>query len=167
MSFWNEDSEDENQNEKGENQKVSNPFFMKKSYNVDSGSSDEDIRVVKTPKEKLQDLIKEKYSKIKSGISNKSFAEIYENFDELMKSSDKIKSLFSDKIPDNFIRIIFLVEENLNVSKEEKNKLTRADNTAFNNLKKNFNKQIRGFEEALKIYKESKPEEDELDQDDK
>lgn len=171
MSFWNEGSDDENENEKVENQNKSNPFFMKKSYNVDdSGSSDGEKRVVKTPKEKLQDLIKEKSSKIRDGIENKSFVDISYNFDELMKSSDKIKSLFSEKVPDNFLRILFLVEDSLNVmneNSEEKKKLTKADNKAYNSLNRTYAKKIKEFEDALKHYKANKPTEDELEQEEK
>lgn len=148
-----------------EEQKQNNPFAASKgkySYD-DSESSEEEKRVLKTPKEKLLALIKENFAKFKDHLESKNYIGILEAFNEVMKNSDKIKKEFGtgDKLPDVFIRMLYLVEDCLNLSKEEKSKLSQKNNTAFNSLKKE-SKLIKPYEEALKSYRDTKPTEDEL-----
>jgi hypothetical protein len=165
-NFWNDESSGEE--EKVDNQKQ-NPFFMQKEkskYTYESESSEDEKRVVQTPKDKMLDLIKSSYNKLKDFIDNKNYVGISDVFDDMIKQSDKIKNLF-DKYPDLFLRVLYLTEESINISKEDKTKLSAKNNTAFNNLKKNFNKQIKNFEDALKIYKDNKPSEEQLNEDEK
>ena len=166
-NFWNDDQSSEE--EKIENQKQ-NPFFVQKEkgkYAYESESSEEEKRVMKTPKDKLLEVIKSNYNKIKDFIENKNYVGVSDVFDDIIKQSDKVKNLFPEKLPDSFIRILYLTEESINISKEEKSKLSSKNNTAFNNLKKNFTKQIKSFEDALKQYKENKPSEEQLIEDEK
>ena len=90
---WNESSEEDNKPEI-----KSNPFAQKaakKKYD-ESESSEEEKRTVKTPKEKMLDLIKTNYAKIKDDIEDNNYSGISLEFDEVMKNSDKIKTLFSN-----------------------------------------------------------------------
>jgi translation initiation factor 3 subunit C len=165
-NFWNDEASSEE--EKVDNQKQ-NPFFMQKEkgkYAYESESSEEEKRVMKTPKDKMLEVIKSSYNKIKDFIENKNYIGIGDVFDDMIKQSDRVKNLF-DKYPDLFLRILYLTEESINISKEDKTKLSAKNNTAFNNLKKNFTKQIKNFEDALKIYKENKPSEEQLFEDEK
>ena len=165
-NFWNDESSGEE--EKIDNQKQ-NPFFMQKEkgkYAYESESSEEEKRVIKSPKDKMLEVIKSSYNKIKDFIENKNYVGIGDVFDDMIKQSDKIKNLF-DKFPDLFLRILYLTEESINISKEDRAKLSAKNNTAYNNLKKNFTKQIKNFEDALKTYKENKPSEEQLYEDEK
>ena len=153
MSFW--DDGPENEEDKGIVNKQ-NPFANQKQPKYkydDSESSDDNKRVVKTPKEKLLELIKNSCNKIKDNISSKNFITANEIFDELVKSFDKIKQLFSDNPPALLIKTLYLIEETSNVSKEERGKLSTKNNTSLIGLKKTFTKYIKNFEENLKTYK--------------
>lgn len=125
----------------------------------ESESSEEEKRVLKTPKEKLLSLIKDNYHKIKDNIEERNFVDIVNSFEELIKNADKIKKEFGDKLPPLFVRTLYVVEESLNIQKEDKSRLSKENNTAFNSLKKSF-KSAKPFEEAIKNYRESKSNED-------
>ena len=73
-----------------------NPFAPAKGKYAydDSESSEEEKRVLKTPKEKLIALIKDNYSKIKDHIESKNYIGILEAFTEVIKNSEKIKKEF-------------------------------------------------------------------------
>ena len=131
-----------------------------KAYAIgESESSEEEKRVLKTPKEKLLSSIKDNYLKIKDNIESRNFVEIVQSFEELMKNADKIKKEFGEKLPPFFLRTLYLVEESMNIQKEEKSRLSKDNNTAFNSLKKSF-KSAKPFEEAIKTYRESISKED-------
>jgi translation initiation factor 3 subunit C len=156
MSFW--DDGQENDEDKGTINKQ-NPFANQKQpkYKFDSESSDEDNkRVVKTPKEKLLELMKKSCNKIRDNISSKNFIVANEVFDELVKSFDKIKQFFSDNPPILFIKTLSLLEEASNMSKEDRGKISTKNNTSLTGIKKTYTKYIKNFEECLKAYKEKK-----------
>jgi len=166
MSFW--DDGPENDEEKG-NINKQNPFANQKQpkYKLDdSESSDDNKRVVKTPKEKIMEIMKNSCNKIKDNISSKNFIVAGEVFDELVKSFDKIKQLFGDNLPVFFIKTLFLLEETTNIIKEERAKLSTKNNTSLNGIKKTFTKYIKNFEENLKAYKDKKAAGDEGEEED-
>ena len=156
MSFW--DDGVENEDDKGTVNKQ-NPFANQRQPKYkydDSESSDDNKRVVKTPKEKLMEIMKNSCNKIRDNISSKNFIVAGEVFDELVKSFDKIKQLFGDNLPAFFIKSLYLLEETTNINREERGKLSTKNNTSVNGIKKTFTKYIKNFEENLKTYKEKK-----------
>lgn len=158
-NFWDEGSDEDK--DKPE-QKV-NPFYQKGGkYAVDESESEDEKRTLKTPKEKMLEMIKKDYTKVKDHIESTNYTGVADVFDELLKNNEKIKTLFSEKIPDLYLRILFLIEESLNLAKEDKTKLSSKNNKSYNDLKKNFVKQSSRFEDALKLYKEQKPSEEQL-----
>jgi len=158
MNWGEENEEEEIQLEKKTTQQPSKAGSKAYAYG-ESESSEEEKRVLKTPKEKLLSLIKDNYLKIKDNIDARNYVEILESFEELMKNAEKIKKEFGDKLPPFFVRTLYLVEENINLQKDEKSRLTKDNNTAFNSLKKSF-KSVKPFEDAIKSYRESKSKED-------
>lgn len=162
-NFWEESNSEEEQVQQPI-KTGNNPFAIKKpAYNIDSESDEDDRkRVVKAPKEKMMDLIKEKYYKIRDSIDDKNYFEANGNFDEISKNLDKIKSLFKEKFPDIVLRILYLIEGSLEISKEERSKLSQRNNTAFNSLKKTYTKHIKNYDELLKAYKSTNPSEEDL-----
>lgn len=148
--IWDEDEGNEKEEQK--TLLSSNPF-AKGKYTYDSESSEEEKRVLKTPKEKLLALIKNNYFKIKDNLESRNYIGILESFEEVMKNTDKIKKEFGtgDKLPNVFLRMLQYVEESINISKEEKAKLTQKNNTAYNSLKKEW-RLVKPFEETLKNF---------------
>ena len=157
MSFW--DDGPENDEDKGIINKQ-NPFASQKQpkykYDHPESSDEDNKRKVKTPKEKLLELMKNSCNKIRDNISSKNFIIASEVFDELVKSFDKIKQLFSDNPPAFFIKTLSLIEETANLTKEERGKLSTKNNTSLTGIKKTFTKYNKHFEEILKAYKDKK-----------
>merc|ERR1712151_341669 len=165
MSFWDDDDKSVEE-EKVVNKQ--NPFANNtKKYKYDDSESDDDTkRVLKTPKEKLTDTIKNCTNKIKDNIYQKNFSAASEALNDLVKQTDKIKQIFGDNPPMMLIKNLFLIEETTNMSKEERDKLSSKNSTSLIGMKKTFlNKLVKNFEENLKAYKDKKAageEDDEL-----
>jgi translation initiation factor 3 subunit C len=161
---------DDEENNEQEEQKVNNPFTASKGKYTydDSESSEDEKRVLKTPKEKLLSMIKENLSKVREFKDQKNYSGLLKSYTDVIKNADKIKKEFgtSEKLPDSFLRLLFFVEESLNVSKEDKAKLNSKDNTALNSLKKDW-KLVKPFEDALKTYRETKPSEEDIEEEEK
>ena len=101
--IWNDDDDEEEnekskeeENEKPENQKSEKSDKSDKS-DVEDEDSDEDTRKIKSPKEKIKDLIKNKYHSIKNSIKSQNYKGIVEAIDELTKNNDKIISYLKKK----------------------------------------------------------------------
>ena len=152
---WGDEEKEENENEnENENKSLS-------SDKIDQ-DSDNDKRRIKTPKEKLKELILSSYTNTKSSIKNNNYKLIQETLDKIIKNSDKFFSIFGEKeIPILLLELFTIIDEAVNISKEEQKKLTKEKNVAFHNIKKLLNKNKK-FEELLNKYKENRPKEDEL-----
>ena len=93
---WEE--EDESNEQSGEEPE-------KKEESQNDSDSDDQRRRVRTPKEKLKDLIKENYHSIKNSISKNDFSKnnyttIYEKLENTLKNTEKILSTFpKEEIP--------------------------------------------------------------------
>ena len=149
---WEEDEEESNEINEGEE---------KKGSRSDSESGETKPKV-RTPKQKLKDLIKSNYHNIKNAIPQKDFSIIYEKFENTLKNLDKILSLFpKDELPIFFLELITIVEESLNISKEEQKSLKKEWNIAYNNIKKLIMKHKK-IEPLIKEYKQKRPTEEEL-----
>lgn len=157
MSFW-DDDDNKSDEDKGIVNKQ-NPFANQKDKKYkyqDSESSEDNKRVLKTPKEKLTELTKNLCNKIKDNIYNKNFTSSEENTNELIKQTEKIKQIFGENPPNIFIKTLFLIEETTNMPKEERNKLSSKNSTSLIAMKKDFNKLSKNFEENLKAYKDKR-----------
>ena len=157
MSFWDDDDKSVEE-EKGVVNKA-NPFANQKDKKYkydDSASSDDNKRILKTPKEKLNETIKNCTNKIKDNIYQKNFAPADEALNELVKQSEKIKQIFGENPPMILIKSLYLIEETTNMSKEERVKLSTKNSTSLIAMKKTYNKLVKNFEENLKAYKDKR-----------
>ena len=156
---WDDDDNDEEQTIEQKN---------KVQRNLEDDDSGDEKRKVRSPKEKLKDLIKEKYQKIKKAASTKNFVSIQECIEDLFKNSDKVLQLFKDEsFPILFLEAVCICEDSLNLSKEDQKALKRENNIAFNNIKKAYHKGIKKFEEMLKNHKDKRPTQEELELEEK
>ena len=105
--IWDEEEESNEQSEQ-ENEK--------KEESQNDSDSDDQRRRVRTPKQKLKDLIKDNYHSIKNSIKNdilkNDYVVIYEKFESTLKNLEKILSLFpKDEIPIFFLELLTLTKE--------------------------------------------------------
>ena len=169
--IWDSDSENENEKskeeeeiEKKESQKSEKSDKSDKS-DVEDEDSDEDTRKIKSPKEKIKDLIKNKYRSIKNAIKSTNYKGIVEAIDELTKNNDKILSIFKkEEIPPFFYECFLLMEDITNISKEDQKKLSKENNNAVGSLKKGLNRINKKLGPSIADYKKNRKTEQELDE---
>lgn len=111
-------------------------------------------------KEKIINLIKEKYHSIKNAIKNYNYKTILEDFNELIKNNDKINSILKI-IPSYYYECFALIEESINSLNLIK--LNKENNYNLNKLKKQF---IYYFKknQHFSDYKKSRKNEKELEE---
>ena len=151
------DWEEEEEKKEGEDSNIES-----QSSNKNDQDSDNDKRKVKTPKQKLKELILNSYSNIKSSIKNNNYKQIHETLEKILKNTDKFFSILGEKeMPILLLELFVIVDEAINISKEEQKKLSKEQNVSYHNIRKSLNKNKK-FENLIKKYKENRPTEDEL-----
>ena len=154
-----ENEEEKEKDKESEKDKKSQKEQANKSVKEEDDESESDSRKIRTPKEKIIDLLKDKYHSIKTGIKNSSFKTFLENLDELVKNNDKINSIFKkEEIPSYYYECFALVEEVTNISKEEQKKLAKdnqENSNSLNSLKKFQVRILKKIGPALSEYKKT------------
>ena len=159
------EEEDEKKEDKKENVKEKEKESVNKSEK-DEDESESDSRKIRSPKEKIIDLLKDKYHSIKNGIKNNTYKVVHENFDELMKSNDKINSIFKkEEIPSYYYECFALIEDITNISKDEQKKLSKENNNSLSSLKKNQVRYLKKIGPAYAEYKKNRKNDEELEKD--
>ena len=173
--IWSEDEEEnENENkskeeekeEKEKKEEKENKEDNKQKEKEDEDESESDSRKIRSPKEKIVELLKDKYHSIKNAIKNNTYKVVQENFDELMKNNDKINSIFKkEEIPSYYYECFALIEDITNISKDEQKKLTKENNTSLSSLKKNQVRYLKKIGPAYNEYKKQRKNDEELEKD--
>ena len=142
------DWEEEEEKKEGEDSNIES-----QSSNKNDQDSDNDKRKVKTPKQKLKELILNSYSNIKSSIKNNNYKQIHETLEKILKNTDKFFSILGEKeMPILLLELFVIVDEAINISKEEQKKLSKEQNVSFHNIRKSLNKNKK-FENLIKKYR--------------
>ena len=158
-----EKEQNEEENEKKKKDKEEEKPTKTKSEDEDSES---DSRKIRSPKEKVMDLIKDKYHSIKNAIKANNFKTVQENFDELVKNHDKINSAFKkEDIPAYYYECFALVEDITNISKEEQKKLPKENSNSINSLRKVQVRILKKIGPAFAEYKKNRKSEEDLEKD--
>ncbi len=162
-----ENEEEKEEDKESQKEKKNQKEGPNKSERGEDDESESDSRKIRTPKEKIIDLLKDKYNSIKAGIKNISFKTVLENLDELVKNNDKINSIFKkEEIPSYYYECFALVEEITNMSKEEQKKLAKDNQeniNSLNSLKKFQVRILKKIGPALSEYKKNRKTEEELE----
>ena len=170
MIWGDEDEENENEkeNENKEEESVEEEEKDESKKNEDEESVGDSRRIL-SPKEKIIELIKDKYHSIKEGIKNCTFKTVLENFDELVKNNDKVNSNFKkEEIPLYYYECFALIDEITKKSKEEQKVLTKDNKeniNSLNSLKKLNVRILKKLGPSFEEYKNNRKNEEELKQD--
>jgi len=160
------EEENEEEEEKEKKKEKEKEKEEKKSVHDDDEESESDSRKIRTPKEKIIDLLKDKYHSIKTGIKDNSYKTVLDNFDGLQKNNDKINSIFKrDEIPAYYYECYALIDDLINMSKDDQKKLSKENNSSFNTLKKINVRIVKKIGPALTEYKKHRKTEEELEKD--
>ena len=147
-------SEEEDKEVKKENEKEKEEDEKKSDEDEESES---DSRTIRTPKEKIIELIKDKYNSIKTNIKNQVYKKVLDNFDELQKNNDKINSIFKrEEIPAYYYECFALIDDLLNMSKDDQKKLSKENNASFNSIKKVNQRILKKIGANLVEYKKNR-----------
>ena len=113
-----------------------------------------------TQKEKIINLIKEKYYSIKDAIKNNNYKKAIEDFNELIKNNDKINSILKI-MPSYYYECFALIEESINSSNLIK--LSKENSYNLNKLKKQLTYHFKK-NQHFSNYKKSRKNEEELEE---
>ena len=166
MIWGDEEEENENENENEKQEESEEKDVDKKNEDEESIG---DSRKILSPKEKIIELIKDKYHSIKEGIKNSTYKTVLENFDELVKNNDKVNSNFKkEEIPLLYYECFALIDEITKKSKEEQKLLTKdnkENSNSLNSLKKLQVRILKKLGPSFEEYKKNRKTEEELKQD--
>jgi len=140
------------------------PAGLSKYMDSDSDFSDDEVRVVRSAKQKAASSLNALTESIKDGMDDNDYIAISTNFDKLQKEVEKYQKLESlRKWPEpNTATVIalnnFLVEQNQD--KANKKKLSKTQTKAFNSLSQKLKKLLKENEkEVKKVEAKGLPEE--------
>ena len=173
MIWSDEEEEKEKESDEEKEKEKEKEKDDKKKGNDEEDESDSDERKIRSPKEKIIDLIKDKYHSIKNAIKNITYKTVLESFDELQKNNDKINNLFKkEEVPSYFYECFALIEDLINMSKEEQKKLIKdhpekekENNASLNNLKRIFVRISKKIGTSFSEYKKNRKNEEQLEED--
>ena len=162
MNIWDEDESNEENEEKEEKEEKN----IKDENKSDSDEEDSDKKIsrILTQKEKLIDTLKSIYHSITNGIKNTSYKEVSEKTEEFQKNIDRIFANFkTEEIPFYFYECFALVEDLINMPKEDIKKLSSENNNYINIMKKAFLRINKKMGSGYKDYKTNKRMKEEKD----
>ena len=171
--IWSDEEEEKEKDQSDEEKEKEKEKDDKKKGNDEEDESDSDERKIRSPKEKIIDLIKDKYHSIKNAIKNITYKTVLESFDELQKNNDKINNLFKkEEVPSYFYECFALIEDLINMSKEEQKKLIKdhpekekENNSSLSNLKRIFVRISKKMGTSFSEYKKNRKNEEQLEED--
>jgi len=152
-------SEDENSTSSDESGPVTNkPGASRWAVESDSDSEDE-VRVVKSAKEKAWDSMKETVAKIKNHMKINDWNGIQTNFEDVNKQIEKAKTLLvADGPPPFYIRLLAELEDFLAETLKDKDaqkKMNGPNARSLNRMKLLVRKHNKSYEEAIAAYREN------------
>lgn len=138
----------------------------------DSDSSEDEVRVVKSGKERALETFQTLISSIKTAMKKRDYFEIQTQFDELSKAMIKAKQYLADGVPRPLVRILCELEDYITErlkDKEQFKKLSARQGRALNRMKLTLKKHNKAYEVVMNAYRQnptvSDSEADSSDQD--
>lgn len=132
-----------------------------RDFNFPSDSEDEEKRVVRAHKDKKFDELKNRVKNIRNAKNNRDIKSVLSEFEELVKSYDRSKTVFARQNIENprfYIRCISELEDfvaRIWKDKEIRNNLSKPNNKSLTTLRGKITKYNAGFSAAVSDYKEN------------
>ena len=134
----------------------------------DDSDSEEDVRVVKSAKERSLEAFTAHIKSLKTFMKQRDFKKIYSEFEELSKAMIKAKKVLAAGVPRHLVRILVELEDFVKECLEDKlafKKLTPNQGRALNRMKLTLKKHNKPFQVVMDHYRKN-PIIDEDDGDD-
>ena len=160
----NEEEKEEEKEKDEEKEKEKEKKEVNKSERDEDEESESGSHKIRSPKEKIIELLKDKYKSIKTAIKNSNYSQVHENFDELLKNNDKINKVFKkEDIPSYYYECFAMVDDITNISKEDQKKLSKENSISLGSIKKSQVRVLKKIGSAFSEYKKKRKNEEELE----
>jgi translation initiation factor 3 subunit C len=135
----------------------------------DDSDSDDDVRVVKSAKERSLEAFTTHIQNLRSFMKQRDFKGIQSEFDELSKAMVKAKKVLAAGVPRQLVRILVDLEDFVKECLEDKvafKKLTPNQGRALNRMKLTLHKHNKPYQIVIDHYRKNPVTEQDADDDD-
>lgn len=169
--IWGEEEKEESDEEQKKNvpdeeKKENESQEEEENESQNEEESESGTQAITSFKQKILSSLQDKYHSIKEGKKEGKYKKMSEGSDDIFKNIEKINSNFkSEEIPSYLYECICLLEDVINLPKEEQKKLTKENYNYLNNMRKNHGKFLKKIGKEFEEYKKKRKNEEELKQD--
>lgn len=157
MNIW-DDSDDENNNQ---TTVVTSNAGQARMQQNNSDSEDDKPKILKRKDEKLLDTIKEYSKKLKNSLESKTYQDILDSYEKLIKLFPQVEKVFVGKeVPKIYSKSLYLIQKSVNLSNDEVKKL--ANKNQYSKLKKMLEDMKDDVRNVIEDYVVDKESDDEL-----
>jgi translation initiation factor 3 subunit C len=124
----------------------------------DDSDSEDEVRVVKSGKERALDTFRKYIGTIRTAMKARDYYAIQTEFDELMKSMIKAKQYLQEGVPKPLVRILCDLEdynEERLKDKEQFKKLSARQGRALNRMKLTLKKHNKAYKIVMDAYRKN------------
>ena len=133
----------------------------------DESESDDEVRVVKSGRERAVETFNKHISAIRSAMKSRDYFTIQTEFDELAKAMIKAKKVLAEGVPRSLVRILVELEDYVPerlADKESFKQLSARQGRALNRMKLTLNKHNKPFQLVMNEYRKNPVTEDDEDE---
>jgi translation initiation factor 3 subunit C len=141
-----------------------------KFYFSDDSDSEDEVRVVKSAKERSLEAFTKHVKNLRSHMKQKDFKKIQSEFEELSKAMIKAKKTLAQGVPRQLVRILVDLEDFITERLSDKvafKKLTPNQGRALNRMKLTLKKHNKPYQVVMEHYRKNPVTDDDDDDDDK
>ncbi len=124
----------------------------------DSDSDDDEVRVVKSGKERALDIFGKHISNIRAAMKSRDYYQIQTEFDELAKAMIKAKKVLAEGVPRSLVKILVDLEDyipNRLADRAAFRKLSARQGRALNRMKLTLKKHNKPFQVVMEHYRKN------------
>lgn len=129
----------------------------------DSDSDDDEVRVVKSGKERALDIFGKHITNIRAAMKSRDYYQIQTEFDELAKAMIKAKKVLAEGVPRSLVKILVDLEDYIPERLADRaafRKLSARQGRALNRMKLTLKKHNKPFQVVMDHYRKNPDAED-------
>jgi translation initiation factor 3 subunit C len=132
----------------------------------DSDSEDDEVRVVKSGKERALDIFGTHIANIRAAMKSRDYYQIQTEFDELAKAMIKAKKVLAEGVPRSLVKILVDLEDYIPERLADRaafRKLSARQGRALNRMKLTLKKHNKPYQVVMDHYRKNPDNEDDND----
>lgn len=130
----------------------------------DSSSSDSEVRVVKSGKDRAMETFQQHIKTIKAAMKERDYYKIQTEFDNLAKAMIKAKQYLADGVPKVLVKILVQLEDYISERLQDKDQfssLSARQSRALNRMKLTLKKHNKAYMVVMQAYRDNPDDESE------